>query len=70
MERPGRDKQDVIGSDHAVLGVDGRAFHEWQQVSLHALARYVSANRFRAPGDFVEFIEKNDAVLFDRLECA
>ncbi len=37
---------------------------------MHALARYVSANRLRAPGDFVEFIEKNDAVLFDRLECA
>ena len=37
------DEEDVVGLDAAVLGADGRAFDQRQQVTLHALARYVGA---------------------------
>ena len=46
VERAARDEQDVVGLDHAVLGRDGRAFDQRQQVALHALARDVGAVRF------------------------
>ena len=47
VERAARDEQDVIGLHHAVLGRDGRALDQRQQVALHALARNVCAPRSR-----------------------
>ena len=46
MERAAGDEQDVVGLDHAVLGGDGGAFDQRQQVALHALARHIGARRF------------------------
>ena len=48
VERAGGDEQDVVGLDRPVLGVDGRALDDRQQVALHALARDVGAVRLRA----------------------
>ena len=38
VEGAGRDEQDVVGPDHAVLGGDGRPLDDGQQVALDALA--------------------------------
>ena len=70
MECPGGNKQDVIGPHHAVLRVHGASFDEWQQVSLHALTRHIRTDGFRPTGDFVDLIEKDDAVLFDSIQRA
>ena len=70
VERAARDEQDVVGLDHAVLGRDGGAFDQRQQVALHALARDVGAVRLRAAGDLVDLVEEHDAVLLDVRERA
>ena len=57
------DEQDVVGLDHAVLGVDGRALDQRQQVALHALARDVGALRLGARRDLVDLVDEDDAVL-------
>ena len=67
MEGTRGDKQDVIGTHHAVLGGDGAALNQRQQVTLHAFARYVGAHGFRTPRDLVELVDKDDAVLLDVL---
>jgi hypothetical protein len=56
----------VVGTDHAVLGGDRRAFHQRQQVALHALARDVGALHLAAAGDLVDLVDEDDAVLLDR----
>jgi hypothetical protein len=43
VEGAAGDEQDVVGLDHAVLGVHGGALHQRQQVALHALARHLGA---------------------------
>ena len=64
VERARGDEQDVVGLDHAVLGVDRRAFDQRQQVALHALARDVgAAGDFRRDGDLVDLVDEDDAVL-------
>jgi hypothetical protein len=65
VERAAGDEQDVVGLHHAVLGGDGRTFHQRQQVALHALTGYVRTAAVRAGGDLVDLVEKHDAVLFD-----
>ncbi len=64
MKRPAGDEQDVIGLDHTVFGRDSGAFDQWQQVALHALARDIGALRTFARGNFVHFVEEDNAVLF------
>jgi len=64
VKRPRGDEQNVVGFDRPVAGVDCRAFDQRQQVALHTLARDVAADVL-ACGDFVNFIQKDDAVLFD-----
>ena len=68
VERTGSDEQDVVGLDHAQLGVDGAAFDQWQQVTLHAFTGYVDAAGVAALGDLVDFIDEHDAVLLDRFQ--
>ena len=43
VERAGGDEEDVVGLHEPVLGVDGRAFDDRQEVALDALARDVRA---------------------------
>jgi hypothetical protein len=65
VERAGGDEQHVIGLDRAVLGRDGRALDDRQQIALHALARDVGAAGSIpfAAGDLVDLVEEDDAVL-------
>ena len=54
----------------AVLGGDGGAFNERQQVTLHTLCARVGAIAVHVD-DLVDLVDENDAVLlrvFDRLE--
>src|SRR3569623_1088247 len=59
------DEQDVISAHDAVLGGDGAALDQRQQIALHTLARDVGAAVFTALGDLVDLIEEHDAVLLD-----
>ena len=62
-KRAGRDEQDVIGLDDAVLGGNGGTFHQRQQVALHAFAADARAAPFAALADLVDFVDEDDAVL-------
>src|SRR5687768_6528531 len=68
MEGAARDEKDVIRADHAVLGGDGRALDQGQQVALHALAGDVGALQLSAARDLVDLVDEDDAVLLDRGE--
>ena len=50
-----------------MLGRNGRAFDQRQQVTLHAFAGYVSGPRAVAHADLVDFIEEDDSVVLDGL---
>ena len=65
MESARRDEQDMIGLHAAVLGRDGGAFDQRQQIALHAFARYVAADAAVARADLVDLVEKDDAVILD-----
>ena len=43
VERSGGDEQNVVGAHETVARVDGGAFHDGQDVALHALAAHVRA---------------------------
>ena len=68
MERARGDEQDVVGADRAVLGVDGRALDDRQQVALHALARDVGAVGGLAAGDLVDLVDEDDARLLGAID--
>jgi hypothetical protein len=68
VERAGGDEEDVVGRDHAVLGVDRGAFDDGQNVALHAFARDVGAVAAFAAGDLVDLVEEDDAGVFDALD--
>src|SRR6202158_1013308 len=67
VKRARRDEKDVIGADHAVARVDGRAFDNGQNVALHAFARDVRAVAGFAAGHFINFIDEDDAHLLGAL---
>ena len=68
MERARGDEQDVVGLHRAVLGGDGGALDQRQQIALHALARDVGARAALAAGDLVDLVEEHDAVVLDRVD--
>ncbi len=68
VERAGGDEQDVVGADHAVLGVDGGAFDDRQDVALHAFAADVRAVAAFAAGDLVDLVDEDDARLLHPLD--
>ena len=68
MERAGGDEQDVVGLDRAMLGRNGGAFDQRQQVALHALARDVAAMTVLAYAYLVDLVEEHDAVVLDRVD--
>ncbi len=63
VEGAGGNEQDVVGLDHAVLGVHRGAFHQRQQIALHALARHIGAAALLARGHLVDLVDEDDAVL-------
>ena len=68
MERAGGDEQHVVGADVAVARLDGRALHDGEQVALHALARHVGPDGAALPGDLVELVDEDHAVVLDPIE--
>src|ERR1700719_3947501 len=68
MERARGDEQDVVGLHRAMLGGDGGAFDQRQEIALHALARYVGAEAAFARADLVDLVEEHDAVVLDHLD--
>src|SRR3546814_5516487 len=71
VKRTGRDEQHVVGLDRAVLGADGAALDQRQQIALHAFARDIrAAGVLAALADLVDLVDEDDAVFFgvaDRL---
>ncbi len=64
VEGAGSDEQNVVGPDGTVLGVDGGAFDDRQQVALHSLARDVGpAARALIACDLVDLVDEDDARL-------
>ena len=61
----GGDEQDVVCFHRPMLGVDGGALDQRQQVALHAFARNVSTALAFAPRDFVYLVKEDDAILFN-----
>src|SRR5262249_51518895 len=64
----GSDEQDVIGADHAVFRVHGRAFDDRQDVALHALAAHVGPVRALAACNLVDLVDEDDAGLLHPLD--
>ena len=69
VERARGDEEDVVGLDRAVLGADGGAFDQRQQVALDAFAGDIGPARVAAGADLVDLVQKDDAVFLNRLEC-
>src|SRR6266436_952524 len=67
VKRAGSDEKDVISADHAVARVDGGALDKGQNVALHAFAGDVRAVAGFAAGDFIDFIDEDDAHLLGAL---
>ena len=61
MKRARGDKQNVIGAHRPILGVDGRAFDNREQIALDAFARDVGATARFASGNLVDLIEEDNA---------
>ena len=68
MERAGSDEEDVIRSHHAVLGVDGGALDDRQDVALNAFATDVGSVAAFAARNLVDFVEEDDAGLLHALD--
>ena len=66
MEGARGDEQDVIGFHLAVLGGNGGALDQRQEIALHALAADVGAITAFARADLVDLVEEDDAVVLDR----
>ncbi len=68
MEGSSGDEENVICADKAVAGVDSGAFDDGQNVTLHAFAADIGTMATFAAGDFINFIEEDDAIAFDAFE--
>jgi len=64
MKGAGGDEEDVMRFDRPILGGDGRALDDRQDVALHALARNVGSAALLAAGDLVDLVDEDDAALF------
>src|SRR5258707_873497 len=68
MESAGSDKENVVGANHAIAGVDGGAFDDGQNVALHAFAGNIWTVAGFAPRNFIDLIDKDDAHLLGALD--
>src|SRR6266851_5691477 len=67
VERTSSDEKNMVGSNHPVAGVDGRAFDDRQNVALHAFARYIGPVAGFAAGNLVDLVDKNNSHLLGAL---
>ena len=64
MKGPGGDEEDMIRHDRAMFGGDGAAFHDGEQVALHAFSGHIGSHGALAPGDLVDLIQEHNPGLF------
>ena len=64
------DEQHVVGLHRPVLGRDGGALDQRQQVALHALAGDVGAGAVGAGGDLVDLVDEDDAAVLGRARAS
>ena len=64
MEGTGGHEEDVVGLHLAVLGLDGRAFDDREDVALHAFSGNVGTAGGTAACDLVDLIDEDDAAFF------
>ena len=69
MKCAGCDKQNMVGFDRTVLGGNGRAFHNGQQIPLHPFAGNIRSVTAAFPDDLVNFVQENDSGLFHFFPC-
>src|SRR5690348_10147080 len=55
----------MVGLHRPVLGIDGGAFDQRQQVALNTLTRHIGAAQSFAAGDLVDLVEEYDSVLLN-----
>src|SRR5690606_15117390 len=68
VERARGDEQDVLRAHEPVLGRDGAALDDGEQVALHALAADVGADATAVARDLVDLVQEDDAALLGALE--
>ena len=64
MKRTAGNKQNIVGLDVAVLGVDGASLDNRQNIALYALARYIGTVAIGFACNLVHFVDKNHTVVF------
>src|SRR5262249_27756619 len=67
MKRSGRDEQDVVRADGAVLRHHRAAFNDRQEITLDPLPRNIRTVLLLGSGDFVQFVEEHDSGLLNSL---
>src|SRR5581483_2333787 len=65
MKRAGRDEQNMVRLDRAILRIDRRTFHDRQEIPLHPFARDIGAGELLTTGNFIDFVQKYNAGLLD-----
>ena len=65
MKCTGRQKQNMIGLYHPKLGLNGRSLDNRQQIPLNTFTGNIRSMPSLAAGDFVQFIQKNNTILFN-----
>ena len=68
VKRAGGNEENVIRLDHAVLGVDGRAFDDGQDVALHAFAADIRPVAALAPRHLVDLVDEDDPRLLHAID--
>ena len=60
----------MVGAHHAIFSRHRGALNQWQQITLHTLARHFPGSAFVAPGYLVNFINENNAALLQKVNGA
>jgi hypothetical protein len=68
VERAGRDEQNMIRAHETVARVHGGAFHDGQNIALHAFAADVGTVPAFAAGDLVDLVQEDDAAALHALQ--
>ena len=68
MKRARGNEQNMIGIDRAIFRTDHGAFDQRQQIALYTFAADITATRIAARADFINFIQKHDAIFLHRFD--
>src|SRR5215217_5583657 len=68
MESTRSDKQNMVGLYRPILCRNRRAFDQRQEIPLYAFARWPTGNAALALRHLVDFVDEDDAVVFNELD--